>query len=219
MILAAGRGERMLPLTRFLPKPLLQVNGETLLERHVARLRRAGFTELVINVSYLGERIEQHLGAGEAFGVHIQYSREPDGPMETAGGIARALGLLGEGPFVVVNADVWTAFNFSRLRSRIDQAHIVLVPNPAHNVGGDFALQAGRLRLEGSESFTYAGIGVFRSEFFDAVGTSRIGLGHLLRDAAAVGMASGEIFYGTWFDVGTPERLAEARGHRSIQAK
>jgi MurNAc alpha-1-phosphate uridylyltransferase len=212
MLLAAGRGTRMLPLTATTPKPLLQAGGHSLIEHQIRKLARDGFTELVINYSWLGAQLEQALGDGSHLGVDIQWSPEPE-PLETAGGIIRALPLLGPAPFAVVNADIWTAYPFAQLRMVLrpgDLAHLVLVDNPSHHPAGDFALDAaGRLRLPqpGRVSFTYSGIAVFDPQLFAGITAAKYPLLPLLKRALAQQRASGAVFGGEWFDIGTPERL------------
>jgi MurNAc alpha-1-phosphate uridylyltransferase len=209
MLLAAGRGERMRPLTDHTPKPLLRVAGVTLIEHHIEALARAGFHELVINHAHLGAQLMATLGDGTAYGVHIDYSAEPPGALETGGGIFNALPLLGEAPFLVVNADIWTEFDFAALpRSSVDLAHLVLVDNPAHHPEGDFALEDGRVRADGPARLTFSGIGVYRPALFAGSPGGSFPLAPLLRRAMAAGQVSGERFAGAWFDIGTPERLA-----------
>ena len=208
MVLAAGRGERMRPLTDRVPKPLLEVAGKALIERLIARLAEHGFDELVINTSWLGELLEERLGDGRKLGVSIAYSREPSEPLGTAGGILAALPLLGDEPFVVVNSDVWTDYPFAHLRGQPDElAHLVLIDNPAHQPGGDFALQANRVSNEGEAMFTFSGIAAYHPELFTPLEPGRSELAPLLRAAARNNLVSGEHFSGTWIDVGTPERL------------
>ena len=167
MILAAGRGERMRALTQACPKPLIEVAGRALIEHQILRLREAGFVELVINLAYLGELIRARLGDGRQFGVTIRYSDEGDEARGTGGGIRRALPLLGSDPVLVVNADIWTDFPYERLRLRwLRAAHLVLVPNPAHVVGGDFALRAGTISRNSGPRFTFSGMGVYDPELF-----------------------------------------------------
>jgi len=219
MILAAGLGERMRPLTDHTPKPLLEVGGKPLIVWQIERLRAAGFTQLVINHAHLGQQIVARLGDGAALGVSIHYSDEGR-PLETAGGIAKALPLLGDGPFVVTNGDVYTDFDYGRLRPVLDQmavqagqaAHLVLVDNPPHHPQGDFCLQGGRVASlpPGSpELLTFSGVGCYRPELFARIvpGDSAK-LAPLLRAAMAHGGVSGEHHAGRWEDVGTPERLA-----------
>ncbi len=211
MILAAGYGKRMRPLTDRTPKPLLRAGGRRLIDWHIERLRAAGITELVINTGWLGEQIEQALGDGSAAGVRIRYSREGT-PLETAGGIRRALALLGDEPFLVVNADIWTDHDPARLpRAPEGMAHLVLVDNPGHNADGDFYLGAdGRVQEEGEPRHTFSGIGVYRPELFAGLPDGEEApLGPLLRRAMAEGAVSGELYRGRWFDIGTPERLEE----------
>lgn len=220
MILAAGRGERLRPLTDRTPKPLIEVGGRSLIEWQVARLARAGLRELVINVSHLGERIEAALGDGSRLGVAIAWSREPVA-LETAGGIAAALPLLGEHAFAVVNADVWCDFDLRRLLAvgaRLAAqagaaAHLVLVPNPAHHPAGDFALASdGRVLVRPHDRLTFSGIGVYTPALFaDIAPGARAALAPRLAALAPAGALSGERFDGCWIDVGTPERLALAR--------
>jgi MurNAc alpha-1-phosphate uridylyltransferase len=217
MILAAGRGERMRPLTDRCPKPLLEVGGRPLIAWHLRRLAAAGIRDVVINHAWLGDRIEAALGDGATYGLRIRYSAETEA-LETAGGIAKALPLLGDGPFLVVNGDVWCDWDPARARSIASQLDAlgwlcwcVLVANPGHNPRGDFALRDGRLRAgDDAQRLTFAGIGVYRPELFAAVPPGgRAPLAPLLRDAAVRGLAGAERHSGRWVDVGTPERLAE----------
>lgn len=208
MILAAGRGERMRPLTDTTPKPLLRIGGQTLIERHIHALARSGITELVINHAYLGEQIVQALGDGDAYGVHIRYSPETGGSLETGGGIMNALPLLGEEPFLTVNGDIWTDFPYDSLPPQIDGlAHLVMVDNPDNHPQGDFSLSQGRLSQQGPAMLTFSGIGVYRPELFTGCSPGAFPLGPLLRTAMDAGQVSGEHYQGSWFDVGTPERL------------
>jgi len=210
MILAAGKGERMRPLTEHTPKPLLRAGGQTLIDYHVRALKTAGITEIVINLSWLGEQIEQALGDGARFGVHIQYSREGPVPLETAGGIIQALALLGEAPFMVVNADIWTDYAFRRLPDQISGlAHLVLVNNPMHHPHGDFTLQDSQLTNTGQHKLTYSGIGVYDPRLFAALPQGVRPLAPLLRQAIDAGQVSGELYSGQWRDIGTTERLRE----------
>jgi len=222
MILAAGRGERMRPLTDHTPKPLLQTGGKPLIVWHIERLVNAGITELVINHAHLGLQIEQVLGDGSRFGAHIQYSDEGTA-LETAGGIAFALPLLGDEPFAVVNGDVYCDYDFSHLPARAsaftdseDIAHLVLVDNPEHNLKGDFGLKGGRAStlppspspLPGS--LTFSGIGLYKPALFTAIPRgSKAALAPLLREQIAHGRVSGEHHRGVWMDIGTPQRLDE----------
>ena len=211
-ILAAGRGERMRPLTDHTPKPLLLAGGKPLIVWHLERLAAAGFKEVVINHAHLGEQIEATLGTGAQWGLHIQYSPEPPGALETAGGIATALPLLGDEAFLVVNGDVYCDWSFkqaAQLGGR--NAHLVMVANPAHHAGGDFSLAGEHVVYANSEqTLTYAGIGVFSSSFFANVQPGTVmKLRPLLDAAIAAGTLTGERHDGRWVDVGTPQRLAE----------
>ena len=211
MILAAGRGERMRPLTLVKPKPLLEAGGASLIVHHLRALQAAGFEDVVVNLSWLGDQIRAALGDGSRHGVRLHYSDEGPEPLETGGGIFRALALLGAGPFLVLNGDVWTDIDWSRLRDRLapgDLAHLVLVPNPAHNEKGDFVLEGGRIVETAGERFTFSGVGVYRAELFDSCRDGIFKLAPLLRAAARAGRVSGELHRGAWLDIGTPERLA-----------
>jgi MurNAc alpha-1-phosphate uridylyltransferase len=209
MILAAGRGERMRPLTDTTPKPLLRIGGQMLIEHHVHALLRAGITELVINHAHLGEQIVRALGNGSAYGVSIQYSAEGDAALDTGGGIFNALPMLGAAPFLVVNADIWTDFDFSGLPRDIDGfAHLVMVDNPPHHPAGDFSLSEGKLSRQGPAMLTYSGIGLYRPELFAGCAPGAFPLAPLLHAAMDDGQVSGEHYTGRWFDIGTPERLA-----------
>lgn len=216
MILAAGKGERMRPLTDHTPKPLLPVGGKPLILWHIEKLARAGFGRIVINHAHLGDQIEEILGDGEAFGVRLVYSREGE-PLETAGGIATALPLLDAEVFPVVNGDVFCDYDYSRLSVRMAHmqgestlAHLVLVDNPPHHPEGDFTLQDGRVGEAVAGRLTFAGIGVYRSALFAGIkpGT-KAALAPLIRAALREGRVSGEHFAGRWVDVGTPQRLKE----------
>jgi len=208
MILAAGRGERMRPLTDRTPKPLLTVGGIPLIEHLIEHLRVAGCRDLVINLGHLGEQIEARLGAGERLGVSIRYSREPPGALETAGGIREALPWLGREPFLVINGDIWCDHP---LRPPVlapeALAHLVLVDNPAHNPDGDFTLQDGLVGLDRGSRKTFSGIGWYRPELFAELPRGRRPLAPVLRAAIAEGRVTGEHHAGTWVDIGTPERL------------
>jgi MurNAc alpha-1-phosphate uridylyltransferase len=201
----------MRPLTDATPKALLPAGGKPVVARLIERLAEAGFEELVLNHAQLGWMIEAALGDGARFGVRIRYSREPEA-LETAGGIANAMPLLGEAPFLAVNADLHTDFPFARLRTVLNDdalAHLVLVDNPSNHPGGDFALSDGRVANAGASMLTFSGIGVYRPALFAAVARgTRAPLAPLLREAAARGRVTGELFRGRWLDIGTPERLA-----------
>ncbi len=212
MILAAGKGERMRPLTLHTPKPLIPVAGKPLIQWHLQALASAGLTDLVVNHAWLGDQLVAAVGDGRAYGVRIRWSAE-DEPLETGGGIQRALSLLGDEPFVLVNGDIWTSFDFSGLQLPPGRlAHLVLVNNPAHKHQGDFCLQAGRVSnpVEGARALTYSGIAVLSPRLFAGHDAGAFALAPLLRSAAEQGLVSGEHFMGTWLDVGTLERLGEA---------
>jgi N-acetyl-alpha-D-muramate 1-phosphate uridylyltransferase len=211
MLLSAGRGERMRPLTDSTPKPLLKVGGKALIEWHLQHLAKAGFVDVVINLSWLGEMIVDALGDGSAQGVRIQYSREPWPALETGGGIQQALTLLGDSPFLLVNGDIFTDIDFSSVSLRDgDLAQLVLVPNPSHHVKGDFDLDAGG-RVVGSagERLTYSGVAMLRPQLFAGLLPGRFPLAPLLFKARAEGRLGGRRHDGQWLDIGTPERLAE----------
>ncbi|RFA31276.1 mannose-1-phosphate guanylyltransferase [Alkalilimnicola ehrlichii] len=209
MILAAGRGERMRPLTDRMPKPLLPVAGRPLIVHHIEALKAAGIRDIVINTAWLGERITEALGDGAAFGVRLAYSDEGSQALETGGGIFKALPLLGDEPFIVVNGDVWTDFSFESLPEvPTGVAHLVLVDNPSHHPEGDFRLQAGRVVEDQGERFTFSGIGVYRPQLFADCRPGAFRLAPLLRAAIARGDVTGEHHGGHWIDVGTPARLA-----------
>lgn len=211
LILAAGRGQRMRPLTDRTPKPLLEVAGKSLIQYHVERLAAAGVRDLIINHARFGDQIEARLGSGSDFGVSIHYSAEGDQPLETGGGIRNALGLIDSDPFLVVNADVYTDFAFTELAMPAGMlAHLLLVDNPDHNNAGDFALAEGRVSCAADatgQRYTYSGIGLYRRALFAEQPAGAFPLAPLLREAAAAGRLSGQHHDGVWIDVGTPERL------------
>ncbi len=222
MILAAGRGERMRPLTDTCPKPLLHVGGQPLIAWHLQHLAMAGFHDIVINHAHLGTQIEAALGDGAAWGLKIRYSPEPAGALETAGGIANALPLLGNAPFLVINGDIFCDWDVARVKGLFannlaenDLAHLVLVDNPAHHPQGDFVLTGSRILPDGTDHrtdnrFTFSGIGVYRPALFSTIPRGQPAkLAPLLRAAAAAHRVSGERHPGRWTDVGTPQRLAE----------
>lgn len=212
MILAAGRGERMRPLTDHTPKPLLVAGGKPLIVWHLERLAAAGFRDIVINHAHLGQQIEQALGDGSKWGLTLSYSPEPPGALETAGGIATALPLLGEAPFLVVNGDVYCDWDFNKARQfNSANAHLVMVANPTHHAGGDFSLDGQRvIYANGEQTLTYAGIAIFSPSFFADVQPGTImKLRPLLDAAITAGTLTGERHTGRWVDVGTPQRLAE----------
>jgi MurNAc alpha-1-phosphate uridylyltransferase len=210
MVLAAGRGERMRPLTDVAPKPLLPVGGRRLIEYHLLRLSAGGFRDVVINTAWLGDMIEQALGDGRRFGLAITYSHERPEALETGGGIFRALPLLGSAPFLLVNGDVWTDIDFGALRRDPpgdSLAHIVLVPNPPQHPRGDFLLQQGLVSEGEGMRHTYSGIGIFRPELFAGCEPGKFPLLPLLRRAIGERRLTGELHAGRWYDIGTVERL------------
>ncbi|MDH0645844.1 nucleotidyltransferase family protein [Pseudomonas sp. GD03858] len=211
MILAAGKGERMRPLTLHTPKPLVPAAGKPLIEYHLEALARAGVTEVVINHAWLGQQIEDHLGDGSRFGLRIRYSPEGE-PLETGGGIFKALPLLGDAPFLLVNGDVWTDYDFSALNAPlVGLAHLVLVDNPGHHGRGDFRLTDGQVS-DGDDApgtLTFSGISVLDPALFEGCLPGAFKLAPLLRKAMAAGQVSGEHYRGHWIDVGTLERLAD----------
>ena len=210
MILAAGRGERMRPLTDHTPKPLLQVGGKPLIVWHLERLSDAGFRDIIINHAHLGSQIEAALGNGQRWGLSIRYSAEMIA-LETAGGIANALPLLGEQPFLVVNSDVFTDVDFSKLKNALHKdklAHLILVDNPPQHPDGDFSLDNDQLALGGARRLTFSGIAVYHPALFADVEQGHAAkLAPLLRQAISQGLASAEHYQGKWYDIGTPERL------------
>lgn len=213
MILAAGRGERMRPLTDTVPKPLLPVAGKPMIEWQLEALAAAGFGHVVINVSWLADTLMAALGDGRRWGLRLHFSEEGEPPLETGGGIFRALPWLGDGPFLVVNGDVWTDFDLTRLTMPEGSlAHLVMVPNPDHHPAGDFCLRHGRLAVAPpGRRLTYSGIGLFRAGLFADCVPGRFPLAPLLTDAMARGQVSGELWEGEWRDVGTVTRLEALR--------
>jgi MurNAc alpha-1-phosphate uridylyltransferase len=209
MILAAGRGERMRPLTDHTPKPLLQAGEHRLIEYHLYNLVKAGFQDIVINVAWLGQQIIDTLGDGSRYGLNIVYSDEGEQALETGGGIFNALPLLGDQPFLVINGDVWTDYSYRQLKDHAPEgvAHLVLVENPEHNPAGDFYFDNGKLVESGSEKYTFSGIGVYRSAFFDNCRDGAFPLAPMIRDYIRNGLVSAELYRGNWKDIGTIERL------------
>jgi MurNAc alpha-1-phosphate uridylyltransferase len=210
MILAAGRGERMRPLTDHTPKPLLQVAGKPLIVHTINQLVAAGFNDIVINHAHLGYQIEAALGDGREFGTHIAYSPESEA-LETAGGIINALPLLGNAPFLVINGDIATDFPFAELKNlTVDLAHLVLVTNPEHHQNGDFSVDNnGCVSDNGIEKFTFSGIGIYHPDLFKDIPLGKSKLAPLLRAGMAERRVSGQKYTGFWMDIGTPERLQE----------
>lgn len=219
MILAAGRGERLRPFTDSTPKALCKINGIPLIEYHVTNLAKAGFQRIVINHAWLGGQIRQHLGSGARFGVEICYAPEPPGGLETGGGIVNALPLLGELPFLTVNADILTDYDFSSLKLPVtSMLHLILIDQrqnnhctpPADVQTGDFGLSSTGMIKNNNRQFTFSGIACYRPELFCHLKPGRYSVTPLLRDVAMRGLASGTIYHGKWFDIGSPERLQRA---------
>jgi len=209
MILAAGRGERLRPLTDKIPKSLVEVRGQSLLERHLDNVRAAGIRTVVINLGWLGEQIVERIGSGRRFGLEITYSQEGDDILETGGGIHNALPALGADPFLVVNADIFTDMPVPALQ--LDDAylgHLVMVPTPDYRDHGDFDIDDELIRNGDSAAYTFSGVAIYRPEFFDGCEAGRFPLAPMLREAADRGQLSGSLYEGLWADVGTPERLA-----------
>ena len=215
MILAAGRGERMRPLTDETPKPLLKISGKRLIEYHLENLARAGIKEVVINHAWLGEQFPAVLGSGEKFGLNIHYSNEGEKALETAGGIIRALPILGSEPFLLVNGDIWTDYELSGLTNSSFELkhlmHLILVINRSHHPRGDFALDEHNLLLD-QPAYTYSGIGVYSPKIFTKLRIGVQPLAPVIRETIKQRQVSGEIYRGAWEDVGTPERLVELEG-------
>lgn len=216
MILAAGRGERLRPLTDTTPKSLVEVHGESLLERHLKNIRRAGIEDVVINLGWLGEKIVARIGSGSNYDLNVVYSDEADDVLETGGGIHKALALLGDEPFLVVNADVHTDMPVPNVPlANDDMGHLCLVPSPSYRDGGDFDIEDGRIRNCDSQSLTFSGIAVYRPEFFAGCEAGRFSIVPMLREAADAGLLGGSLYQGHWADVGTPERLSACDARQS----
>lgn len=210
MLLAAGRGERLRPITDTMPKALVEVRGRTLLERHLDAVKSAGVDTVVINLGWLGEMIEERVGSGSRYGLKVVYSNEGDNVLETGGGIHRALPMLGDEPFLVVNADIYTDMPMPALHLDDDvMAHLILIPKPSYKTSGDFDLVDNKVRNGTRPELTFSGVAVYRPEFFAACSPGRFPLAPLLRAAADEGLLSGAVYSGIWEDVGTTARLAE----------
>lgn len=223
MILAAGRGERLRPLTDKIPKSLVEVRGRSLLERHLEHLRAGGIRTVVINLGWLGEQIVERVGSGQGYGLEVIYSQEGEDVLETGGGIHKALPSLGDDPFLVVNADIYTDMPVPTVRpggavvagdSHLGDlgdshlGHLVMVPTPHYRDRGDFEIEDGLIRNSESAACTFSGVAIYRPEFFDGCEAGRFPLAPMLREAADRGALSGSLYEGLWADVGTPERLA-----------
>ncbi|KAF7775385.1 hypothetical protein PCIT_a1564 [Pseudoalteromonas citrea] len=218
MILAAGRGKRMMPLTEKLPKPMLKVNGQPLLTYHIERLKAAGITDIVVNLAWCGDKIVEYFADGQEFGVHIQYCHEQEGGLETAGGIINALPYLTEHheDFIVINGDIFTDYDvhaLKQLQLNVGEAHIVLVENPPHNENGDFCLAH---QVVNTQKYTFSGIGLYNKAFFDQQSTGFAALGPLLRQGLSAGDVSTELYLGQWSDIGTPQRLLDVNAQQEL---
>lgn len=213
MLLAAGKGERLQPITSNTPKPLVDVRGKPLIDYHLERLAKASVETVVINLGWLGEQIMQHVGGGDRFGLRVVYSPEGDDILETGGGIHRALPMLGDDPFAVINADIFTDMPLPNITLPDGETgHLVLVPKPDFRAHGDFELLDGKVRNSESPTLTYGGFAVYRPEFFAGCEAGRFSIVPLMREAADEGRLGGSIYDGIWQDVGTPERLADLNG-------
>jgi len=217
MILAAGRGERLRPHTDITPKPLIQVGKYQLIEYHLLNLAKAGIRDIVINISWLPDQIMQALGDGSDYSLNITYTDEGDQALETAGGIINAMPHLGDGPFMVINGDIWCDYDLTALLNRCSthEAHLVLVNNPEHNAAGDFALEHGLITNTAENRLTYSGIGVYTTAFFAETDPGKKPLAPILRKKAELNKVSGELYNGQWVDIGTIERLAQLRSYLS----
>lgn len=212
MILAAGQGKRLRPLTNTIPKPLIPINGIPLIVHHIYNLRDAGIKNIIINLAYLGDKIESYLGNGSQLGVNISYSHESGIGLETGGGIYNALPLLGQEPFIVINADVFCAYPFEHLNIKEEcLAHIVLVNNPPHNLEGDFSISDGLLIDKKEKTYTFSGIAIYKPQFFYGYNSGRYSVTPLINKAINANKVSANIYQGTWFDIGTKERLEQAQ--------
>ncbi len=220
MILAAGRGKRMLPLTKDRPKALLEVNGKPLIEYQIEKLMQAGIRNFVVNCGHFGEKIENYITENHPQDSTFQISREGENILETGGGILNALPLIHSDPFIVVNADVWTDYNYTKLPKKLKGlAHLVLVENPEHNPEGDFGVKNTLLINESDESYTFSGIGVYKKEFFAHTKPGVFPLAPLFKKLSAKKLISAEIYHGKWRDIGTPERLYRLQNQLAIPAK
>ncbi len=208
MVLAAGRGERLRPLTDEVPKSLVEVRGKSLLERHLASIHAAGVRTVVINLGWLGDKIVERVGSGRRYGLNVLYSQEGENILETGGGIHNALPMLGDEPFLVINADIFTDMPVPVI-TLADQhiGHLVMVPSPEYRDGGDFDIEDGLIRNGETQRLTFSGVAMYRPSFFDACEPGRFPLAPMLREAADNGQLSGSLYDGVWADIGTPERL------------
>ncbi len=212
MILAAGRGQRLQPLTDETPKPLIEVGSHRLIEHHLIALNHAGINDIIINISYLARKIVDVIGDGSRYGVNITYSWEPTEALETGGGIRQALPLLGNEPFLAVSADIWTDFPFDQLPRQLSAlAHLILVPNPPHHPKGDFCLIDQQVNMEGNERYNFGGIGIYHPKLFSDHAPGRFPLAPLLEKAIRANQVSGELYNGHWINITTTKELAIAR--------
>jgi len=213
MILSAGRGERLRPLTDHTPKPLLKAGKHRLIEYLIQSLVKAGINDIIINTAHLAEQFQETLGNGQQFGANISYSPEPEAGLETAGGIINALPLLGDEAFLIVNGDIWTDFPFEQLNSfslsTDSLAHLILVNNPEHNLKGDFSLSAGKVNQSDKVRYTYSGIGIYHPKLFSGFEVQRLALKPILLEAIEQQQLSGQLYEGVWSDIGTIERLQQ----------
>lgn len=215
MVLAAGRGERLRPLTDTTPKPLINIGKRRLIEYHLLKLADAGIHDVIINTAWLGDLIKSTLGDGSDYQLNIQYSDESPEALETAGGIIKALPLLGNEPFLVINGDIWTDYDISPLinKSLNSEAHLVLVDNPNHNPAGDFGLQDNKIINDADTMYTYSGIGLYTADLFRGLSIGKTPLAPILRSKCELDLISGELYKGYWSDVGTEQRLNELNNH------
>jgi len=212
IILAAGQGQRLKPITDTLPKPLIKINNEPLIVHHILNLKSNGVTDIVINTAHLANKISTYLGNGHSLGVNIIYSRETGHGLETGGGIVNALPLLGSQPFIAVNADIYCNFPFDKLYlNNPDLAHLVLVKNPQHNLNGDYSVLNGKLSNNKLASYTFSGIALYDPILFNKCIIDRYSVTPIVRDAVTLGLGSAQIFDGIWHDIGTVDRLKTAR--------
>lgn len=213
MILAAGRGERLRPLTDTTPKALIEINHQPLIVHHILNLKKAGITDIVINLAHLGHKIKNRLGTGQHYGINIEYSQEPAGGLETGGGIVKALSMLGSDSFITVNADIYSDYPLEQLtKSQSSQAHLVLVDNPSHNPDGDYAIEQGMLsNLKTLPQYTFSGIALYHPSFFEGCGLSKFSVTPLVRNALIKQQITAEHYNGLWHDIGTIQRLKRAQ--------
>lgn len=213
MILSAGQGSRLKPLTNHTPKVMIEVAGKPLICHHIEKLKACGIDDIVINLAHLGDKIKTHLGDGKQWGVSLHYSQEPTGGLETGGGLKQALPLLGDQSFIAINGDIYTDYDYSKLPSLTDQlAHLVLIPNPAHNPTGDFSLsEQGRVTDKHKEDYTFSGIALYHPKLLSSASEGKYSIVPLLNQAITNNLVSGEVYQGHWHDIGTSERLDTAR--------